>query len=105
MLTEEKEPIVFIHIPKTGGMSCLKALEQLASSQVTIRLQEFSWLYRSGTWSNNILTQSEMISGHIPCFHIRNDSEARQNKNNLCLNNFAISRCDERCRASNCSVK
>ena len=70
MSVDEKKPIFFVHIPKTGGMSFLRTLEQLASHEVTIRLQELSWLYRSGSWPEDILTRYELISGHIPYSNI-----------------------------------
>lgn len=76
MSVHEKKPIFFVHIPKTGGMSFLRTLEQLASHEVTIRLQEFSWLFQAGNWPEDILTQYELISGHIPYSNICNDLDA-----------------------------
>ena len=117
MSVDDKTPIFFAHIPKTGGMSFLRTLAQLASHEVTIRLHEFSYLFQAGNWPEGIPTQYELISGQMPNSNICNDLDAdyvtklrnpsahiaRQNNNDHHLNEFALARFRET-YASNVSI-
>ncbi len=57
-------------------MSLLETLKQMVAGDRTIRLQEYGWMYRPGTWPRDILTSYELVSGHIPFSNIQSEMDA-----------------------------
>ena len=66
-------PVIFIHIPKTGGMTFLSFLENVLGQQDNIRFKENGWKYLPGDWPLSLLTRKRLISGHIPYSNIKGE--------------------------------
>ncbi len=69
-----KSPVIFIHIPKTGGMSFINFLESKLGKEGHFRLQEEAWRTPPGSWMPNLFTDHLIISGHMPYSNIISDA-------------------------------